>query len=110
MKPVGIERNHSCRTQPARIVYAGRWQGVGYYRRGLGPRQVAPHLYGTYIPQLTAFCKVDGVLKMLLAALPLTHLHDFIIALLRFDHRLALVDRIADRFFAIHVLPCFTGM
>src|SRR6185436_14424697 len=110
MKPVLIEWTFRRRAQPHVIIYTGRRRRIGFYIQGLFPIEITPDFYRSYISQLTAMNKINGIPQMLLASLPLSGLHHLLVSLLGRDHHIAFPDRITHRLFAIHIFASFTGV
>src|ERR1017187_4561710 len=110
MKTALVETADWPRSKPHGIIHACRRQCIRNNKSGLHPSLVTPNFYGSYISQHTALYIINGVFKMLLAALPLPALYCFIIPFLCGYHRSAFPNGIANRFFTIHILPCRTGI
>src|SRR6202012_6097871 len=110
VKSTRIERNRFSWTEPSRIINARGWCSIRNYSGRRHPSLVAPNLYRADIAQLSALHKINRILKMLLAALPLARLHYFIVTLLSRYHRHTFADRIADGFFDIYIFPGFASM
>src|SRR5581483_8674445 len=110
MEAACIERNRFSRAKPCGIIHARRRCTVRHYRPWFHPALVTPNLYGADITQLPALHKINSILKMLLAALPLTSLYHPVITLLGRHHSCTFADGIAYWFFHINIFAHFAGV
>src|SRR4051794_23885112 len=99
MKAAGVEWACICWAKPHFIIYTCRGRTIRYYGAGFHPILIAPHFYGAYITKLPTLYKVNCILKVLLATLPLTYLYHAIILLLCTLHGTAFFNGIANRLF-----------
>src|SRR5262249_52349500 len=103
MKTAGIERSFGGGSRQGGKINPGRWVTVRHNRLGAHPALVTPYLHRSDHTQLAALHILNGIFKMLLAALPLTSLHHFVIPLLRRYHKAAFTNGITYRFFNIYI-------
>src|SRR5690606_5452373 len=110
MKTVGIKCSFGCWPEPAVVVYTCRYRSIWFYRDALHPTLIRPCLHQPDFTPFTRMHKINSVLKMLLAPLPLPYLYDTIVFLRCSNHDFTFPYGIADRFFDVDVFTCLYGI
>src|SRR5450432_579248 len=85
--PTGIKLPCRCGAQPHFVIHARRRRRIRNYGTGFHPVLITPNFYSSDIPELAGIDKIKRILKMFLAALPLTSLDGAVIFFLRSHHR-----------------------
>src|SRR5699024_9752836 len=107
METIRVKWSFLCRPEPTVVMNTCGYGSIRLNRNTVHPPLICPCFHQSYFTQFTRMHKIDSIFKMLLAPLPLAHLHNAIVLQCCSNHGFAFADGVTDRFFYIYVFASF---
>src|SRR5690625_2246723 len=87
METIRVKWSFLCRPEPTVVMNTCGYGSIRLNRNTVHPPLICPCFHQSYFTQFTRMHKIDSIFKMLLAPLPLAHLHNAIVLQCCSNHR-----------------------